>query len=389
MSQYFDYNATTPLDKQVAQEISEHLFSFGNPSSTHHFGKMAKEKMDHARKQAADLIGASSTNIFFTSGGTEGNNMILKGWLQSFSASPGHIITSCIEHPSILNVCNYFEENGFEVTYLPVNELGYVEPKHVELAIQENTQLISIMSANNEIGTIQAISEISSIANQRDIFFHTDAVQAIGKFPLDVKELNVHALTFSAHKFNGPKGIGAVYLKNPSDIFPLIIGGGQEQELRNGTENMIGIIGLGKACEVTKNELEWQREHCQILKQSLIEKLKEIPDCFVNGDVDSQRTLPNTLNIRLNNIRGEAIAAILNEQYRIAVSLGSACSATKKNLSHVLLSIGLNEDEIRSSIRISFGKYTTEEDIHFFVNALTNTVSNLRRFLPTEVQGVN
>jgi cysteine desulfurase len=389
LNRYFDYNATTPLDPQVLNVIKENLHIFANPSSPHFLGYEAREKVERAREQVAHLIGASPNNIFFTSGGTEANNMVIKGWLHNFLGQPIHIITSAIEHPSVLEVFRYFERRGAVVTYVSVDSNGYINIDQLKNEIREETRLISVMFANNEIGTIQPIKEIAKIAKENNIFFHTDATQAVGKIPINVIGLEVDALSFSGHKFYGPKGIGVLYLKNPDKIEPLLHGGGQEKGIRSGTENFLAIVGLAKACEIADQEIYEQREHCRHLRQLFIELIREeIPYCSINGSEDQLRTLPNTINVCLSDVRGEAVATMLSEVYGIAVSTGSACSTGKKNLSHVLKAIGLTEEQIRSSIRISFGKFTTDVDIQDFVQCLKTTVFHLRNILPREIQGV-
>lgn len=389
LNRYFDYNATTPLDPQVMNVIKEHLDLFANPSSPHLFGNEARKKVKRSREQIAHLIGALPDNIIFTSGGTESNNIVIKGWLQNFTSQPLHIITSVIEHPSVLEVYRYFERLGADVSYISVDSNGFINLNQLINEIREETRLISIMFANNEIGTIQPIEEIATIAKEKNIFFHTDATQAVGRIPINVVDLNVDALSFSGHKLYGPKGIGVLYLKNPEMMKPLLHGGGQEKGIRSGTENILSIVGLAKACEIADQEIYEQREHCRHLKELLIDLMrKEIPDCSINGLKDHLRTLPNTINVCLSDVRGEAVATMLSEVYGIALSTGSACSTGKKNLSHVLKAIGLSEEQIRSSIRISFGKFTEESDIQHFVQCLKNTVLNLRKLLPYETQGV-
>lgn len=377
---YFDYNATTPVDEEVAKVMMEGIAYFGNPSSVYTLGKQSKVLMENSKRSIASLLGANYEQIFITSGGSESNNTIIKGFLHKFRDNPGHFITSCIEHPSVTEVCKFMVKHyGFEVTFLPVDQYGFVNVEKLKKSIRSNTRFVSIMLANNEIGTIQPIREISEITKERGIFLHTDAVQVVGKMNIHVEDLGVDALSFSAHKFYGPKGIGGIFVKDQDLIEPLIHGGGQEKGFRSGTENLLSIIGLGKACEMAREEIDYVQEQSQNLKSMLINSLKSISDSRVNGPVEKGKCLPNTINVTFSNINGSLLTSQLNEMYKIAVSVGSACSSQKKaNFSHVLTAIGLSEEEIKSSIRISIGKYTTENDIAYLIAALKALVENQR-----------
>jgi cysteine desulfurase len=381
MDKYFDYNATTPIDDVVVQSMIESVHLFGNPSSSHRLGKETSSLMEHSRNEAARLLGTDPDKIVFTSGGSESNSMVIKGYLHTYYTNPGHLITSCIEHPSVLEVFNYLHKQfGFEVTFLPVDKHGFVSPSQLRDSIRPDTQLVSIMLANNEIGSIQPIREISEITTEYGIFFHSDAVQAVGKIPLDVQALGVDALSFSAHKLYGPKGIGGLYIKDSDLIEPTIHGGGQERGLRGGTENTLSIIGLGKACELIRNEMESHYAHMSGLRSLFIRSLLDsIPDCQINGFSETGLYLLNTLNVCFRNVNAKLLASQLSNVYKIYVSTGSACSSNQPSkLSHVLQAIGLNEDEIKSSIRISFGKYSSESDVAYLVSALKVLVENMR-----------
>jgi cysteine desulfurase len=386
IGKYFDYNATTPLREEVVDVLKEHIFTFGNPSSVHSLGRIAKSKVQEAKLQVCKLIGAGEDNqIIFTSSGTEAVNFALKGYLHAFEGENVHIITTQIEHPATLEVCQFYENRGVEVTYLPANKEGIVQIESLEQAMRPNTVLVSIMMANNETGAIQPIKQmIQTIkAINPHVFFHVDAVQAVGKIPVYVMDLGVDALSFSSHKLYGPKGVGALYMKDPTSLQPLVHGGGQENGWRGGTENVLGAIGFGIACSLAHEELHVQYDKMTKLKVYLLEKLQtSVADFYVNGTVDPSLSLPGTLNVSFAGIRSEALAAILNEIYGIAVSVGSACSSEKVKLSHVLQALGHSEDRIKSSLRISFGKYTTREDIDNLIQSLSQSVYTLRQMLP-------
>lgn len=381
---YFDYNATTPLSLEVKERMLRNFGIYGNPSSIHRVGKEAGSKISMARKQIARLIRCDSSNLIFTSGGTESNNLAIKGILHSVSSRPGHIVTSSVEHPSILETCKYFEENyGFRVTYLTVKPNGQIYIDELKKSIKPNTQLITVMLANNEIGSIQPIKEIVTIARQHQIYVHCDAVQAIGKLEVDVEVLGVDSLSLSAHKFYGPKGVGALYVKDPSQLQPLLLGGGQERKLRSGTENVLSIIGMGEASSNAYERLQEDILHCEKLRALMLSHMENIDDYSINGWDDSEQSfLSNTLNIGFKNVNGQELAEMLSHDFNISVSVGSACSNSKQNRkSHVLKAIGLSNEEIDSSIRISFGRFTSEEDVKFFVHALQQSLEKLRMFV--------
>lgn len=381
MQRYFDYNATTPMDDAVIQSMFDNGDLFGNPSSSHRLGKEVKYLVGKARGEAARLFGTDAENIIFTSGGSESNSMAIKGYLHKYYKNPGHIITSCIEHPSVMEVFKYLKRQfGFDVTFLPVDKHGFIDVACLRDSIRLDTQFVSIMLANNEIGSIQPIREISEITRQHGVFLHTDAVQAVGKIPVQVNELGVDALSFSGHKFYGPKGVGGLYLKDAECIEPLVHGGGQENGLRCGTENTLSIIGLGKACEVTHRNMDAPYARITRLREKIIHSiLANIPDTKINAIDESKKYLPNTINVCMRHVNAKLLASQLSDVYNIYVSTGSACNSNKSaNLSHVLHSIGLNEDEIVSSIRISFGKFTVDSDVDYLVSALKALVENIR-----------
>lgn len=380
---YFDHNATTELAEQVRLAMIDSLHAFGNPSSRHSYGTAAKSIVAESRNSVAELLGCDAEDVRFTSGGSESNNWAIKGMLASHSGTKrAHVITTAVEHPSVLQICEYLERAGLaEVTYLLVDQAGLISLVQLEEAIKPHTKLITIMMANNEIGTIQPIREAAVLARSRGIFIHTDAVQAAGKLPIDVKELGVDALSLSAHKLCGPKGIGALYVRPGIELEPLIHGGGQEFGMRSGTENVIGIAGFGQAAALFRRaDIEAQLAKWQSLKQLLVGKLKEtVSACRLNGPMELPEALPNTINVEIEGIRGEALAAYIGCKYGIAVSVGSACSATKQaSLSHVLRAIGRNDEEIRSAIRISLGVSTNEAGIERLCMAIAEAAAQLR-----------
>ncbi len=369
---YLDYNATTPVDPRVEVAVMNALKEFGNPSSSHIYGRKARLIIDGARSSVARLIGARSGEIIFTSGGTESNNLAILGTALRFGK--GHIISSSIEHPSVINPLRYLESIGFTVTYLPVNSHGMVEPDELVNAIRKDTILVTIMHANNETGVIQPISEIGKIVQEKGILFHTDAAQSIGKIATSVQELNVSMLTVVSHKFYGPKGIGALYIKHGIDLRPILHGAGHEMGLRPGTENIPGIAGLGKAAEIAASEMPVWKSKLQNLTERLLEGLLSIEGISLNG----HRTfrLPNTINISIDGIEGTELVSRLSD--RVAISAGAACHAGKKKPSHVLKAMGLSDERALSSVRISTGKDTTQEEISQAMEIIKYEISRLR-----------
>ena len=378
---YFDYNATTPVDPRVVDEMKP-FFSenFHNPSSFYSKAAEANHAINIARERVAKLINATPNEIFFTSGGTESDNLAIQGIVSKFKGKGNHIITSAIEHPAVLKTCQFLAEKGYEVTFLPVDEKGYVSPKQLKKRLKESTILVTIMQANNEIGTLQPIKELAGIAHSKGVYFHTDAVQSTGKIPVDVKALDVDLLSFSSHKIYGPKGMGGLYKKKGIKIDPLLFGGGHEKGLRAGTENVTGIVGLGKAAELALAEMDKEEKKLRPLRDRIKKGIIDtIPEILINGDPENG--LYNTLNVSMKYIEGESILAMLDGQ-GFALSSGSACSSKSLEPSHVLLAIGLKHEDAHGSLRISLGKYNTEEAVDGLLKALPPVVERLRRMSP-------
>jgi cysteine desulfurase len=351
---------------------------YGNPSSLYTIGRQARRAIEEARQLVADLIGAKKEEIIFTGSGTESDNLAIKGYALKNRAKGDHIITSSIEHHAVLNTCKYIEKNGFKVTYLPVSKDGIVNPDDVEKAITPQTILITIMHANNEIGTIQPIEEIGKIAKEKQIIFHTDAVQTAGKIPVNVDALGVSMLSMSAHKLYGPKGVGALYLRKGTSIEPQLHGGGHERNIRSSTENVPGIVGFGKACELARERLP-RESNLAALRDSLIRSVLEIKDSYLNGH--PTKRLPNNANFRFSYIEGESM--ILNLDMKgVAASTGSACSSTSLEPSHVLMSIGLRPEEAHGSLRLTLGRENTQEDVDYVISVLPDIVNKLRMISP-------
>lgn len=377
---YLDYNATTPVDPRVLEEMTEYFsHQFHNPSSFYRKAGEANQAIEMARKRVAELVNADLGNIYFTSGGTEADNLAIFGVARK-NGQKRHIITSAIEHPAVLNVCKYLEKNGYEVTYLPVDAKGLVSPDDLKRSIKDSTVLVSVMVANNEIGTIQPMKQLIDIAHERGVLFHTDAVQAVGKMPIDVKELDIDLMSFSGHKFYGPKGIGVLYKRKNVKIEPLVQGGGHERGLRAGTENVPGIVGIGKAAQLAQEEMFEVEKKIRPLRDRLQAKILEtIPEVMVNGDTPER--LYNTLNISIKYIEGEAILAFLDAE-GLALSSGSACSSKSLDPSHVLLAIGLRHEDAHGSLRISMGKFNEAEDVDKLIEVLPPVVERLRSMSP-------
>ncbi|MBY9013543.1 MAG: IscS subfamily cysteine desulfurase, partial [Candidatus Lokiarchaeota archaeon] len=375
---YLDYNATTPLSEPVKQVMKEVMEIYSNPSSVHKGGKTARSLMETARRQVAQAINCTAKRIIFTGSGSEANNLAIKGVVYADKKNRKHIITSKIEHPSVLETCKELEKKGFKVTYLEVDKSGMINPDDLRLSINENTVLISLMMVNNITGVIQPINKFVEIAHKHNVLFHTDAIQALGKIELDVSKLKVDLLTLSAHKIQGPKGVGALYRRKGIIIEPLINGGGQEFGLRSGTENLIGIVGFGKATEAVSASLKKMAKLVSI--RNFLEKgLSSIfDDYFVNG-VDSER-VPNTSSVTLPGYRGESILLAVSRQ-GIFFSSGSACSAGSAKPSHVLLAMGLSEEEAHCSLRFSLSIGQTKEDIEHLLTELKNIVKNSKNII--------
>ena len=376
---YLDNAASTPVNEQVLQEMIPFLKeNFGNPSSIHKLGRISFKAIQNARKQIASLINAEPEEILLTSGGTESNNTVLFGIAKMNRGN--HLVTSSIEHEAILEPCKELENKGFKITYVDVDDTGLINPQDIKKSITKDTSLVSIMFANNEVGTVQPIQEISKICHEHDILFHTDAVQAVGKLELDVKALGIDFLSFSSHKINGPKGVGALYIKKGIEINPFIYGGGQENGLRSGTENVANIVGFGKACQLSKDNLKQNISHMRNLRNKLINKvIDEIPHVNVNGN--QEHRIPNNAHFTFLGVNGEDLIIKLDEN-GVAASTGSACSVKVQKESHVLKAMGFSHEKITGSLRLSLGVSTTDSDIEKTVEILKKVVKELRAFSP-------
>ena len=380
---YLDHNATTPVHPEVKKTmLSYYEELFGNASSVHSYGREAREAIDVAREQVAELIGASSpTEITFTSGGTESDNHAIKGTAYSKVGRQGnHIIISPIEHHAVENTCEYLEKKGFEVTRLKVDKYGVIDLQSLEDSIKDTTILISVMHANNEVGTIQPLAEVGKIAKERGIILHTDAVQSVGKIPVNVDELGVDLLSLSAHKIYGPKGIGALYIRRGTRIDSLLHGGHHERNRRAGTENVPGIVGLGKAAEIAKKERESEHKHLWTLTEKLHLGIQEKIE-FVHQNGHPEQRLPGTLNFSFEFIEGEGLILSL-DMNGISVSTGSACTSGSLEPSHVLTAMGLSAEIAHGSVRFSLGRDNTEEELDYVLEVLPNVVNRLRAMSP-------
>jgi cysteine desulfurase len=377
---YLDHAATTPMRPEILDVMRTYFLErFGNPSSLHAYGLEARKAIEDAREQIAHTIGATPPEIVFTSGGTESDNMALRGVLRAGSGESDHIITSAIEHPAVLETCKFLEQRGHEVTYVSVDVDGRINPSEVEEAIRDNTRLISIMHANNEIGSIQPIAEVGAIAASHGVYMHTDAVQSVGKVPVDVAALNVDMLSISSHKIYGPKGVGCLYVRKGTRLKPLIFGGGHERGLRSGTENVSGIVGFSEAMRLASEDFA-DNVRIQRLRDELIDAvLREIPYTRLNGG--KERRLPNNANFSFSYIEGESLVLRLNAK-GIAGSTGSACSSKKLEPSHVLLAIGLDPVDAHGSLRLTLGRETTEADVQYVNEVLPEIVDQLRQMSP-------
>ncbi len=378
---YLDNNATTKMDDRVFDAMLPYLKEqYANPSSIYKFAQNVKKDVEEAREKVARLINAEPEEIIFTSGGTESNNTAIKGIAFALREKGRHIITSKIEHHAVLNPCKWLEKMGYEVTYLPVDKYGVVDIDELKKAIRKDTILITIMFANNEIGTIEPIEEISKIAHEHGIYFHTDAVQAVGKIPVDVKKMGIDLLSLSGHKFHGPKGVGALYVKKGVKFHPLLHGGHHERNRRAGTENVAGIIGLGKAAEIAMKEMQEEAKKVKKLRDKLERGiLEKIPEVIVNGHPENR--LYNTLNLCFKYIEGESILMELDFE-GICASSGSACTSGSLEPSHVLLAIGLPHELAHGSIRFSLSKFNTEDEIDKVLEVLPEIVERLRQLSP-------
>ncbi len=374
---YLDNAATTKVDDEVLKEMLPYFTAkYANASSSHAMGQEAKQALEKSRRIIAKSIGAKTHEIIFTSGGTEANNFALKGLFFQNYPQKDHIITTKIEHDCVLNTCKWLEKQGARVTYLDVDEKGFVNPEDVEKAITDKTIVVSIIHGNNEIGTIQDLDAIGKICRKKGVLLHTDACQSFTKVPINVRKQNLDLVTLNAHKIHGPKGVGALYIREGIEIIPLMHGGGHEKKLRSGTENVSGIMGFAKAAEIAKQK---DTEKMKELRDKIIEGLLKIPNVRLNGS--KEKRLCNNVNVSFNNIEGEAVGGYL-ENYGIYTSTGSACSSHTLETSHVLKALGLTPLQANSSLRISISKYTTEEEIDYFLKILVKIVEKLRRISP-------
>ena len=375
---YLDYAATTPVDERVLQAMKPYFCErFGNASSLYSWGREARKAVAEAREKVAALLQASPSEVYFTSGGSESDNWAIKGAAFALRrAGRGkHIITSCVEHHAVPNACRWLEQEGFEVTYLPVDKNGRVLPEQVFDALRDDTVLVSIMTANNEVGTIEPIAEIGRRMQEQQIFFHTDAVQAAGHIPIAVDELHVDALSLSGHKLYGPKGVGALYLRRGSSLDSLVHGGPQEREMRAGTENTAGIVGLGQAAELAKQEMSDEWERLSDLRDMLIAAVRELGDSWINGD--EKYRLPGHVSFGLRGISQDTLLIRL-DMAGFAVSAGSACSAGALEPSHVLLAMGQTKEQASSAIRVTLGRFTSAEEVQRFIRKLSLLVRAIR-----------
>jgi len=378
---YMDHAATTPVDPEVVEAMVPYFTEiYGNASSLHSFGREAHNAMEEARNRVARLINAHPEEIIFTAGGTESDNIAIKGAAYGNRSKGDQIITSTIEHPAVLETCRSLEKQGFKVSYIPVDKNGLIELESLRKAITERTILITIMHANNEIGTIEPIEEIAEIAGTKSIIFHSDAVQSAGKMRIDVKEIGIDLLSISAHKIYGPKGIGALYMRKGTRLDPIIHGGGHERGLRSSTENIPGIVGLGKAAELSERRMSEDNSHLTNLRDQLIKStLGDVEESYLNGH--PTKRLPNNAHFRFTGIEGEALVLNLDEK-GVAASTGSACSSKKLLPSHVLMAIGFDEVQAHGSLRLTLGRENTREDIEYVIQVLPETVKKLRAMSP-------
>lgn len=373
-----DYAATTPMHADVVQAMIPYMSGmFGNPSSGHSFGREAQAALEDARVQVASLLGAAVDEIVFTSGGTESDNLAVNGVAYANRDRGNHIITTSVEHLAVLETCRFLQTQGFDVTYLPVNKYGLVDPDAVENAIMDKTILISVMYANNEVGTVEPIIELGKIAKAKGVYFHTDAVQAVGHVPLNVDELGADLLSVSAHKLSGPKGVGTLYVREGTKITSFLHGGEQEHALRASTENVAGIVGLGKAAEIAKGELAAESKRIVKLRDRLIKDLFDRVD-HVRLNGHPKLRLPNNVNVSFDYVEGQKVASHL-DMAGVAVSTASACQAGHKGPSHVLTAMGYTPDEARNSIRFSLGCESTPDDIDYVIEILPPIIKKLRR----------
>jgi len=379
---YLDYQATTPTDPRVVEKMLPYFTEkFGNPHSrTHHYGWEAEKAVEEARARIASLIGASPKEIIFTSGATESNNLALKGVARFYKDKKNHIITCVTEHKCILDSCRHLEQEGFQVTYLPVRENGLIDLQQLEAAISENTAIVSIMSVNNEIGVIQPIREIGALCRANKVFFHTDAAQAVGKIPLDVEDMNIDLMSISGHKVYGPMGIGALYVRRRPRVrlVAMINGGGQERGMRSGTLPTPLCVGLGEACAIAEKEMAAETERLKMLRDRFYDGINaRLDEVYLNGDLEHR--IPGNLNLSFAYVEGEGLMMGVND---LAVSSGSACTSASLEPSYVLRALGVEEELAHTSLRIGLGRFTTEEEVDYAVDKIASEVERLRQMSP-------
>lgn len=382
---YLDYAATTPVHPEVRDAMLPYLREeFGNPSSAHACGVRAKQAVENARRQVADLINCLPEEVFFTSGGTESDNIALIGAMRAAEKKNGHLVISAIEHHAVLETCEYLADSGYDYSVVPVDGRGLVDPEDVRKAITPETVLVSVMHANNEIGTIQPLEEIGSMCREAGVLFHTDAVQTVGRIPVDVDELGVDLLAISSHKLYGPKGIGALYIRRGTKIAPLLHGGSQERKMRAGTENVPGIVGLGAAAALARRDMDAEIGRLQTLRNRLLAGIRgSISEAVLNGD--EERRLPNNVNFSFAGVESETVLAMLDNE-GICASGGSACTAGSLTVSHVLHAIGCPAELARGAVRFALGRWTTEADIDRVLELLPGIIKRLRAVSPTYQQ---
>jgi cysteine desulfurase len=377
---YVDYAATTPMDSRVLDAMIPYFAGvYGNASSINTFGLHARDAIDTARAQIASFMNADTTEVIFTGSATESNNFVLKGFAFARGKDQTHIAVSTIEHDCVLNSAKWLESQGYQITYLPVDNVGVVQLDALESALKNGVNLVSIIHANNEIGTLQSLDAISQLCHHYDALFHTDAAQSFGKIPIDVKHTEIDLMTMNAHKLYGPKGVGGLYIRQGIHLEPLLHGGGHEFGLRSSTENVPGIVGFAKAVELREHEMEPERRRIAAFREQLIHELLQMPETYLNGH--RTQCLPNIANFRFAYIEGEALLLLLNDA-GIAASTGSACSSGSGEPSHVLLALGLPPEEIHGSLRISLGKHNTQQDIRYLIETIPPLVERLREMSP-------
>ncbi|MFH1751927.1 MAG: cysteine desulfurase NifS [archaeon] len=380
MKVYFDNAATTKVDSLVLKEMNKfHSLDYGNASSLHSFGLKAKQALTVARESFAKNLNCKPEEIIFTSGGSESDNLAIKGIAFQLKEKGNHIITSEIEHPAVLETCRFLEVNGFKVSYLKVDSDGLIDLKQLEKEINSKTILVSVMHANNEIGVIQPMQEISNLCSKRNVLFHSDAVQTLGKEVIDLQKLKIDLMSFSSHKIHGPKGVGALFVREGVNLQPLIHGGGHERGLRAGTENIPGIIGFAKALDLASKSLEKNKKKISLLRDYLIKEILKIPNTRLNGH--KTKRLSNNVNVSFDFIEGESLIFLLDDK-EIACSTGSACSSKKLEPSHVLLALGLKHEQAHGSLRVSLSMFSTKAEAEYFLKTLPPIIKKLRSISP-------